>query len=277
MPELPDRAAAGPAAGSLVGVKLLFIGDVVGSPGRRGLASLMPGLRERFEPGLVVVNGENSAGGMGVTAKTAEEIFAMGADVITLGNHTYRHREVYGYLDETERIVRPANYRHANPGHGSVVVEADGMRVAVLNLSGTVGLTAARSPFDEADLRLDGLAKKSDATVVDFHAEVTSEKVALGWYLDGRVAAVLGTHTHVPTADGRVLPGGTAFISDVGMTGSRRSVLGVRTEQAIERMRTDMPVRFETATEDVWVMGATVTINRSGLADSIEPFMLPAP
>lgn len=277
MPELPDRAAAGPAAGSLVGVKLLFIGDVVGSPGRRGLASLMPGLRERFEPGLVVVNGENSAGGMGVTAKTAEEIFAMGADVITLGNHTYRHREVYGYLDETERIVRPANYRHANPGHDSVVVEADGMRVAVLNLSGTVGLTAARSPFDEADLRLDGLAKKSDATVVDFHAEVTSEKVALGWYLDGRVAAVLGTHTHVPTADGRVLPGGTAFISDVGMTGSRRSVLGVRTEQAIERMRTDMPVRFETATEDVWVMGATVTINRSGLADSIEPFMLPAP
>jgi metallophosphoesterase (TIGR00282 family) len=277
MPELPDRAAAGPAAGSLVGVKLLFIGDVVGSPGRRGLASLMPGLRERFEPGLVVVNGENSAGGMGVTAKTAEEIFAMGADVITLGNHTYRHREVYGYLDETERIVRPANYRHANPGHGSVVVEADGMRVAVLNLSGTVGLTAARSPFDEADLRLDGLAKKSDATVVDFHAEVTSEKVALGWYLDGRVAAVLGTHTHVPTADGRVLPGGTAFISDVGMTGSRRSVLGVRTEQAIERMRTDMPVRFETATEDVWVMGATVTINRSGLAESIEPFMLPAP
>jgi len=277
MPELPDRAAAGPAAGSLVGVKLLFIGDVVGSPGRRGLASLMPGLRERFEPGLVVVNGENSAGGMGVTAKTAEEIFAMGADVITLGNHTYRHREVYGYLDETERIVRPANYRHANPGHGSVVVEADGMRVAVLNLSGTVGLTAARSPFDEADLRLDDLAKKSDAAVVDFHAEVTSEKVALGWYLDGRVAAVLGTHTHVPTADGRVLPGGTAFISDVGMTGSRRSVLGVRTEQAIERMRTDMPVRFETATEDVWVMGATVTINRSGLADSIEPFMLPAP
>lgn len=277
MPELPDRAAAGPAAGSLVGVKLLFIGDVVGSPGRRGLASLMPGLRERFEPGLVVVNGENSAGGMGVTAKTAEEIFAMGADVITLGNHTYRHREVYGYLDETERIVRPANYRHANPGHGSVVVEADGMRVAVLNLSGTVGLTAARSPFDEADLRLNDLAKKSDAAVVDFHAEVTSEKVALGWYLDGRVAAVLGTHTHVPTADGRVLPGGTAFISDVGMTGSRRSVLGVRTEQAIERMRTDMPVRFETATEDVWVMGATVTINRSGLADSIEPFMLPAP
>jgi metallophosphoesterase (TIGR00282 family) len=236
----------------------------------------MPGLRERFSPDLVVVNGENSAGGMGITAGTAEEIFSLGADVITLGNHSYRHRDAYSYLDETERVIRPANYRRGNPGHGSVVVEAAGMRVAVVNLSGTVGLRAARSPFDEADLLIDRLAGESDAIVVDFHAEVTSEKVALGWYLDGQVAAVLGTHTHVPTADGRVLPGGTAFISDVGMTGSRTSVLGVKTEQAIERMRTDMPVRFETATEDVWVMGAAVEINGSGLADSIEPFMIPA-
>jgi metallophosphoesterase (TIGR00282 family) len=262
--------------GRVATVKLLFIGDVVGSPGRRGLAAAMPGLKERFEPGLIVVNGENSAGGAGVTAKTAEEIFALGADAITLGNHSFRHRDAYEYLDETERIIRPANYRRGNPGHGSVVVAGD-MRVAVVNLSGTVGLRAARSPFDESDLLIDRLEQESDAIVVDFHAEVTSEKVALGWYLDGRVAAVLGTHTHVPTADGRVLPGGTAFISDVGMTGSRASVLGVRTEQAIERMRTDMPVRFETATEDVWVMGAVVDINRSGLADSIEPFMIPSP
>jgi calcineurin-like phosphoesterase len=150
------------------------------------------------------------------------------------------------------------------------------MRVGVVNLSGTVGLSAARSPFDEADLLLDELEDRTDSVVVDFHAEVTSEKVALGWYLDGRVAAVLGTHTHVPTADGRVLPGGTAFISDVGMTGSRDGVLGVKRDQAIERMRTDMPVRFEPATEDVWVMGAAVGIGGSGLADSIEPFMLPA-
>jgi hypothetical protein len=258
-------------------VKLLFIGDVVGSPGRRGLSAAMPGLRERFEPDLTVVNGENSAGGMGITPKTADELFSIGADVITLGNHTYRHRDAYEYLDQTERIIRPSNYRRANPGHGSTVVEAGGMRVAVLNLSGTVGLTAARSPFDEADLLLAELDGRSDAIVVDFHAEVTSEKVALGWYLDGRVAAVLGTHTHVPTADGRVLPEGTAFISDVGMTGSRQSVLGVRVEQAVERMRTDMPVRFETATEDVWVMGAAVEIRSDGLADGIEPFVLPAP
>lgn len=263
--------------GRVAAVKLLFIGDVVGSPGRRGLAAAMPGLKERFDPDLVVVNGENSAGGMGITPKTAEEIFALGTDVITLGNHSFRHRDAYDYLDETERIIRPANYRHGNPGHGSVVLDAAGMKVAVINLSGTVGLRAARSPFDEADLLIDRLESESDVVIVDFHAEVTSEKVALGWYLDGRVAAVLGTHTHVPTADGRVLPGGTAFISDVGMTGSRAGVLGVRTEQAIERMRTDMPVRFETATEDVWVMGAAVGINGSGLADSIEPFMIPTP
>jgi metallophosphoesterase (TIGR00282 family) len=262
--------------GKVAAVKLLFIGDVVGSPGRRGLAAAMPALRERFSPDLSVVNGENSAGGMGITEKTAEEIFSLGADVITLGNHSFRHRDAYEYLDRTERVIRPANYRRANPGHGSVVVEAGGMRVAVVNLSGTVGLRAARSPFDEADLLLDRLEDDCDAIVVDFHAEVTSEKVALGWYLDGRAAAVLGTHTHVPTADGRVLPGGTAFISDVGMTGSRTSVLGVQTDLAIERMRTDMPVRFETATEDVWVMGAAVTINDAGLADSIEPFMVPS-
>ncbi len=258
-------------------MKLLFIGDVVGSPGRRGLARALPGLRERFSPDLLVVNGENSAGGMGITEKTADEIFGLGADVITLGNHTYRHRSVYGYLDREPRILRPANYRRANPGHGHCVVEAAGMKVGVTNLSGTVGLDAARSPFDEADLLLDRLAGEgADAIVVDFHAEVTSEKVGFGWYLDGRAAAVLGTHTHVPTADGRVLPGGTAFISDVGMTGSRHSVLGVKKEGAIERLRTGMPVRFETATDDVWVMGAAVEVNERGLADSIEPFMVPA-
>lgn len=258
-------------------MKLLFIGDVVGSPGRRGLARCLPGLRERFAPDLLVVNGENSAGGMGITEKTAGELFDLGADVITLGNHTYRHRSVYAYLDREERLLRPANYRRANPGRGWCVVEAGGMKVGVVNLSGTVMLDAARSPFDEADLLLDRLADEgAEAVVVDFHAEVTSEKVAFGWYLDGRAAAVLGTHTHVPTADGRVLPGGTAFISDVGMTGSRDSVLGVKKNGAIERLRTGMPVRFETAEEDVWVMGAAVDVNERGLADSIEPFMVPA-
>ncbi len=258
-------------------MKILFIGDVVGSPGRRGLAAAMPGLKERFSPDLTIVNGENSAGGMGITEKTANSIFDCGADVITLGNHTYRHRDAYEFLDRAERVIRPANYRKANPGKGHVIVKAGpyDTRVAVINLSGTVGLRAARSPFDEADAILAELEGKADVFFVDFHAEVTSEKVALGWYLDGRVAAVFGTHTHVPTADGRVLPEGTAFISDVGMTGARESVLGVKKEQAIERMRTEMPVRFESATEDVWVMGAFAEINENGLADSMEAFLVP--
>ncbi|HTR75677.1 MAG TPA: TIGR00282 family metallophosphoesterase [Solirubrobacterales bacterium] len=256
-------------------MRLLFIGDVVGGPGRRGLRETMPSLRERHRPDLIVVNGENSAGGMGITERTANDIFDTGAAVITTGNHVYRHRDAYPYLERAERVIRPANYRSANPGRGHTVVEAGGMRVAVINLSGAVGLTVARSPFDAVDTILEGL--DADAVIVDFHAEVTSEKVAMGWHLDGRVAAVLGTHTHVPTADARVLPAGTAFICDVGMTGSRQSILGVRIEDALGALTTQMPTRFETADEDVWVMGAVVEVNRRGLADSIEPVMVPAP
>lgn len=255
-------------------MKVLFIGDVVGGPGRRGLAAAMPALRERHEPDLTIVNGENSAGGMGITEKTANAIFRAGADVITSGNHVYRHREAYEFLDRAERVIRPANYPHANPGRGHVVVEAGGKRVGVINLSGAVGLQVARLPFQEVDSILERI--EADCVVVDFHAEVSSEKVAIGWHLDGRVAAVFGTHTHVPTADGRVLPGGTAFISDVGMTGSRTSVLGVKPEQILEMMTTQMPVKFETAEEDVWVMGAVVEVNERGLADSIEQVMVPA-
>jgi metallophosphoesterase (TIGR00282 family) len=257
-------------------MRVLFIGDVVGSPGRRGLREAMPGLRERHAPDLVIVNGENSAGGMGITPRTARDLFESGAGVITSGNHVYRHREVYPFLEAEERLVRPANYPQGNPGRGHTVVEAGGMRLAVINLSGAAGgLRVARSPFDTVDGILDRI--EADAVLVDFHAEVTSEKVAMGWHLDGRVAAVLGTHTHVPTADGRVLPQGTAFISDVGMTGSRTSVLGVKPEQALASLMTQMPTRFETAEEDVWVMGAVVEINPRGLADSIEQVMIPAP
>jgi metallophosphoesterase (TIGR00282 family) len=256
-------------------MRVLFIGDVVGSPGRRGLRESMPALRERYSPDLVIVNGENSAGGVGLTPRTARDIFEAGAGVITTGNHVYRHREVYGFLDTEERVVRPANYPRANPGRGHTVVEAGGMRIAVINLSGAAGLRVARSPFDAVDGILEQV--EADAIVVDFHAEMTSEKVAMGWHLDGRAAAVLGTHTHVPTADGRVLPGGTAYISDVGMTGSRTSVLGVKPEQALASFLTQMPVRFETAEEDVWVMGAVVEVNPRGLADSIEQVMVPAP
>ena len=256
-------------------MRVLFIGDVVGSPGRRGLREAMPGLRERYAPDLIVVNGENSAGGVGITERTAAELFETGAGIITTGNHVYRHREAYEFLEREHLVVRPANYPQGNPGRGYTVVEVAGARLGVINLSGGVGLNVARSPFDTADAILDRI--DADAVLVDFHAEVSSEKVAMGWHLDGRVAAVLGTHTHVPTADGRVLPGGTAFISDVGMTGSRAGVLGVKPEQALRALITNMPTRFETAEDDVWVMGAAVEINRRGLADSIEQVMVPAP
>lgn len=256
-------------------MRVLFIGDVVGGPGRRGMAAAMPELRERHRPDLVIANGENSAGGMGITEKTARALFDAGADAITTGNHVYRHREAYDYLDRAERVIRPANYPHANPGRGHLLLEAGGMRVCVINLSGAVGLQVARSPFIEVDSILERV--EADCFLVDFHAEVSSEKVAMGWHLDGRVAAVLGTHTHVPTADARVLPKGTAHISDVGMTGSRTSVLGVKPEQVLEAMITQMPVKFETADDDVWVMGVVVEVNERGLADWIEQVMVPAP
>ena len=258
-------------------MKVLFIGDVVGKPGRSALERAMPGLRERHSPELVIANGENSAGGLGITPKTAEELFAMGVDVITLGNHAFRHREVFPYLDRSERVIRPANFMAGNPGRGHVIVEAGGLRVCVINLIGQVQLRAARSPFTEAEALLDRLGRNADAFFVDFHAEVTSEKVAMGWHLDGRAAAVVGTHTHVPTADARVLPRGTAFISDVGMTGSRASVLGVRWEQALESFRTQMAVRFTTADEDVWVNAVVVEVGANGLAESITQVLEPAP
>jgi 2',3'-cyclic-nucleotide 2'-phosphodiesterase len=258
-------------------VKLLFIGDVVGKPGRQGLAAAMPELRERYAPDLVIANGENSAGGLGITERTAKEMFSTGVGVITTGNHVYKHREAYEFLDRAELVVRPANYPHSNPGHGHTIVEVSGTRVCVINLSGAVYLKVARSPFAEIDALLERLEPDADAFVVDFHAEVTSEKIAMGWHLDGRVAAVFGTHTHVPTADGRVLPGGTAYVSDVGMTGARTSVIGVRVEQALESFRTQMPVRFETADQDVWVMGAAVEVGDDGLARSFEQVLVAAP
>jgi metallophosphoesterase (TIGR00282 family) len=251
-------------------MKLLFVGDVVGSPGRQVLEAALPTLREEHQPDWVVVNGENSAGGLGITPKTARAFFEMGADAITLGNHAYRHRDAYPYLDEEPRIVRPANYVKGNPGRGHTVVDKDGARLAVVNLSGTVFMKAARSPFTEIDSILEELDGRADHVLVDFHAEATSEKVAMGWHVDGRVLACVGTHTHVPTADARVLPGGTAYISDVGMTGARDSVIGVRTEQALESFRTQMPVRFDTADETPWVNAVLIEARADGLAASIE-------
>jgi 2',3'-cyclic-nucleotide 2'-phosphodiesterase len=256
-------------------VKLLFVGDVVAGIGRRTLAALLPGLRDEHQPDFVVVNGENAAGGVGITRKTAQELLDLGTDAITLGNHAYRHREVYEYLDRESRIIRPANYPKGSPGRGHTVVESNGSRLAVINLSGQLFLDAVRSPFSEADAILGELRDAADHVLIDFHAEATSESVAMGWHVDGRATALVGTHTHVPTSDFRVLPGGTAYVTDVGMTGGRGGVIGVKRELALERFLTLTQVRFETADEDPWLNGVLVEAGPDGRATGIEQLLVP--
>ncbi len=259
-------------------VSILFLGDVVGGIGRRALLSLLPSLRERLAPTFVVVNAENAAGGLGITPKIADELFAAGVDVITLGNHTYRHREIYPYLDREDRILRPANYLKSQPGHGWCVASHDGVRLGVVSLSGNLYMNAGRAAFPEADAALYALRGSVDHVLVDMHAEATSEKVGMGWFLDGRVTAVVGTHTHVPTADARVLPGGTAYITDVGMTGPRGGVIGVKREQAVEAMVTRMPIKFETSREDPWLNGVLIRCSSEPMkAEAIEQVLMPAP
>jgi 2',3'-cyclic-nucleotide 2'-phosphodiesterase len=258
-------------------VSILFVGDVVGGIGKRTLLALLPSLRDAYAPDFVVVNGENAAGGVGITPKIAREMLAAGVDVITLGNHSYRHKEVYSYLDQEERILRPANFLTSQPGHGWCVVTRNGSRLGVVSLSGNLFMKAGRPAFPEADASLRAMEGKVDYVLVDMHAEATSEKVAMGWHLDGRVTAVVGTHTHVPTADARVLPGGTAYITDVGMTGPRGGVIGVRREQAVASMVTQMPIRFETSTEDPWLNGVVIRSEEPMKASSIEQVLRPAP
>ncbi len=256
--------------------RILFVGDVVGGLGRRTLLDCLPALRERYSPTFIVVNAENIAGGLGITPKIADELLAAGVDAITLGNHTYRRREIYPYLDNQPRILRPANFLRSQPGHGTCVVERDGVRLGVVNISGNLHMRAGRSAFTEIETALRELGEV-DHVLVDVHAEATSEKVAMGWHLDGRVTAVVGTHTHVPTADSRVLPQGTAYITDVGMTGPRGGVIGVKREQAIESLLTQMPVRFETSEEDPWLMGVLISCSQRLRADSIEQVLMPRP
>ncbi len=259
-------------------VAILFVGDVVGAAGRRLLLALLPELRERHAIDFVVVNGENAANGVGITPKIADALFAADVDVITLGNHAYRQREIYAYLDEHERILRPANFLRSQPGHGWCVVERGGVRLGVVNLSGNLYLQAGHPAFPQADAALHALRGKADHVLVDMHAEATSEKVAMGWHLDGRATAVVGTHTHVPTADARVLPGGTAYVTDVGMTGARGGVIGVKRELALEALVTQMPVKFEPSELDPWLDAVVIRAASEPLrADGIEQLLVPAP
>jgi metallophosphoesterase (TIGR00282 family) len=237
----------------------------------------LPALRERYEADLAIVNGENAADGAGITGKLADKLLAAGADVVTLGNHTYRRSGIAAYLAGSERVIRPANSGSETPGRGLTVAEArNGVRVAVLNLLGQLFLDTPVSPWEVVDGLVDEARAAAPVVVVDFHAEATSEKVALATWLDGRVTAVIGTHTHVQTNDARVLPGGTAAVTDAGMTGPHDSVIGVRSELAIGRMRSRLPVRFEPAEGDVRLEGVLVTCTEAGRAEDIELVRIPA-
>lgn len=230
-------------------MKILFIGDIVGRPGRNTVRDKLSEVQSRHGADLVLANAENAAGGTGLTPDIAEELFAQGVDVITLGNHAWSKREIMGYLDSSLRpVLRPLNFPGSPPGKGSAVVEAAGVKVAVLSVAGRVFATTHYDcPFRTALTEVERLRGETPVILVDVHGEATSEKAALAWYLDGKVSAVLGTHTHVQTADERVLPGGTAFLTDVGMTGPAHSIIGMDKDLALERFLTQMPVRLEVA------------------------------
>ncbi|CEP68698.1 Conserved hypothetical protein CHP00282 [Moorella glycerini] len=229
-------------------MRVLMIGDVVGRPGRKAVRELLPPLLQEHRPDLVVANGENAAGGNGITPDIAGELFAGGIDILTMGNHVWDKREALTLLEEDERIVRPANYPPGTPGRGYTLVKVkENLQVGIINLAGRVFLSPLECPFRLGRRLAEEIGALTRIILVDFHAEATSEKVALGWYLDGLVSAVIGTHTHIQTADARVLPQGTAYITDVGMTGPRDSVLGVKAELIIKKFLTQLPVRFEVA------------------------------
>ncbi len=226
-------------------MKILAIGDIVSKQGCLYLRKILTSLKKETGADIVIANGENSAVGNGVIPQSADFIFNSGVDVITLGNHSLKHREIYNYLDENEFIIRPANYHSSAPGRGMAIIDKGYCRVAVINLQGQVYLDSIENPFSAAD-RLIEEAKKQDAQIIiiDFHAEATSEKRALGFYLDGKISALYGTHTHVQTSDNQILPLGTGYVTDIGMTGPYYSVLGVKPECAIEKLRTGLPTRF---------------------------------
>ena len=233
-------------------------------------------MRDELQADFCVVNGENAADGAGLTPKLADKILAAGADVITLGNHVWRRPEIAPYLESSERVIRPGNLSIHTPGRAVAVAPArDGAPVAVVNLMGSLFLSVARGPFEVVDELVEEARSQADVVIVDFHAEATSEKIAMARWLDGRVTAVVGTHTHVQTNDARVLPGGTAAITDAGMTGPHDSVIGVEADLAIQRMRTGLPVRFKPAEGDVRIEGVLVECEADGRARSCEPVRVP--
>jgi len=253
-------------------MKLLFIGDIVGEPGRRAIKILLPGLVKKNKVDCVVVNAENAAGGSGITPPIASELLSYGADLITSGDHIWKRKEATELLNEEPRVLRPLNYPKGAPGSGSAIISVgDKAKIAVINLIGRVFMQAVECPFKTSKEDIESIKKSTPNIFIDIHAEATSEKIALGWYLDGLVTAVMGTHTHVQTADEKILPNGTAYITDVGMTGPFDSVIGRKKEEILTRFITQMPTRFHMAEDDIWLNAVLIDFDeKRGKANSIK-------
>ena len=257
-------------------MKILFIGDVVGSPGREMVQEYLPKLKEKYRPTMTIINGENAAAGKGITEKIYRQFLEWGAQVITMGNHTWDKKEIYEFIDDAKYLIRPANFPENNPGKGIVYLNINGVLVAVINIQGRTFLQAIDDPFQKIDQLIEEAKKKTNIIFVDFHGEATSEKQAFGWYVDGRVSAVVGTHTHTQTADERILPEGTAYITDAGMTGPYDGILGVERDAILKRFLTSLPVRFEiTKTGRKQLNGVLITVDtNSGKAEKIERILI---
>lgn len=257
-------------------MKILFIGDVVGSLGRDMVNEYVPRLKDKYRPHITIINGENAAGGKGITEKIYRGFLEVGAQAVTLGNHTWDNKEIFEFIDKAKYLVRPANFPKNNPGKGIVYLKYNAEEVAIISLQGRTFMPAIDCPFSKADELVSEAQKRTPYIFVDFHAEATSEKQALGWYLDGRVSAVIGTHTHVQTADNRILPSGTAYLSDVGMTGPYDGILGVERDAVLKRFLTNMPVRFEVTKEGRTQLSAVLIEldSKTGKAKKMERILI---
>lgn len=257
-------------------MKLLFIGDVVGSPGRDMVKEYLPKLKEKYRPQITIINGENAAGGRGITEKIYREFLEWGAQAVTMGNHTWDNREIFQFIDQAKYLVRPANFPSGTPGEGIKYVRLNQLEIAVINLQARTFMQALDCPFKKADELIQEAQTRTPIIFVDFHGEATSEKQAMSWYLDGKVTAVVGTHTHVQTADNRILPKGTAYISDVGMTGPYDGILGMEREAVIHRFLTSLPTRFEVPKEGRTLLSAVIIDidEKNGKAKKIERILI---
>ncbi|WAA13527.1 TIGR00282 family metallophosphoesterase [Fervidibacillus halotolerans] len=257
-------------------MNILFIGDVVGAPGRKALKEQLPKLKEKYHPTITIVNGENAASGKGITQKIYRQFLEMGVHAITLGNHSWDNKEIFEFIDEEKYLVRPANFPEGVPGKGMIFLKVNALEIAIINLQGRTFLSAIDCPFQKAKDLITEAKKRTPFIFVDFHAEATSEKQALGWFLDGQVTAVVGTHTHVQTADNRILPKGTAYITDVGMTGIYDGIIGVDKEAVLRKFLTSLPTKFEIPKNGrTQLNGVLIEIDeKTGLAKGIKRILI---